>query len=56
LVTKKLFEEGVLSYFLDNFSSAADIFNDCLLMNPTDKVAQIYSDRCQQELSKMKLG
>jgi len=54
--TKKLFEEGVLSYFLDNFSRAAEIFNDCLLMNPTDKVAKIYGDRCEQELSKMKLG
>ncbi len=56
LATKKLFEEGVLSYFLDNFSSAAEIFNDCLLINPTDKVVKIYGDRCEQELSKMKLG
>lgn len=48
LATKTAFEEALLLYHLHSFSNAAQLFEDCLRLNPTDTVAQIYLERCQR--------
>ncbi|MDY6805660.1 MAG: ATP-binding protein [Cyanobacteriota bacterium] len=55
LATQNLFEEGVSFYFLASFRRAAERFDRCLSLDPGDKVAKIYRDRCQQQLSKIKI-
>ncbi|WP_228060517.1 AAA family ATPase [Coleofasciculus sp. LEGE 07092] len=47
LATVSTFEEGLLLYYRDRFSEAAQRFVDCLRINPSDRVAQIYWERCQ---------
>jgi hypothetical protein len=47
LVTKTEFEEALLLYYLNSFSEAAKHFEDVLKVNPEDRVAQLYRDRCQ---------
>ncbi|MBE9229780.1 CHASE2 domain-containing protein [Phormidium sp. LEGE 05292] len=49
LLTKTGFEQAVLLYNLGRFERAAEIFAKCLSLNPLDKVAQIYWQRCQEE-------
>lgn len=48
LVTKTAFEEALLLYNMHAFSKAAQLFEDCLRINPEDTVAQIYLERCQR--------
>lgn len=48
LATTGIFEEGVLYYYGSSFRKAAQRFEECLVQNPKDKVAQIYLDRCRQ--------
>ncbi len=48
LVTKTAFEEALLLYNVHSFSEAAQLFEDCLRLNPEDTVAQIYLERCQR--------
>lgn len=48
LVTKTAFEEALLLYHLHSFNEAAQLFEDCLRLNPEDTVAQIYLERCQR--------
>lgn len=48
LATTGIFEEGVLYYYGSSFRKAAQRFEECLVKNPEDKVAQIYLDRCRQ--------
>ncbi len=47
LATKSMFEEALLLYNRQNLSGAKQLFNDCLGVNPMDRVAQIYLGRCQ---------
>ena len=47
LATKKDFEQALLLYNLGSFYAAARRFQDCLRINPTDRAAQIYLERCQ---------
>ena len=47
LITKTAFEEALLLYNLDSFRKAAKLFEEVLSLNPEDKVAQIYLERCQ---------
>lgn len=51
LETIKIFEEGLLLYYRKSIHKAAQMFADCLRQNPTDPVARIYLDRCQERLS-----
>lgn len=48
LATKTAFEEALLLYHLHSFNEAAQLFEDCLRLNPEDTVAQIYLERCQR--------
>ncbi|HEY9667035.1 MAG TPA: adenylate/guanylate cyclase domain-containing protein [Coleofasciculaceae cyanobacterium] len=48
IVTKTAFEEALLLYNMHAFSEAAQLFEDCLRINPEDTVAQIYLERCQR--------
>lgn len=48
LATKTAFEEALLLYHLHEFGKAAQLFEDCLRLNPEDTVAQIYLMRCQR--------
>ena len=50
LVTKTAFEEGLLLYYRDRLSDAAQRFSECLRVNPEDKVAQHYLKRCQHRM------
>lgn len=49
LSTKTGFEQAVLLYSLGKSQHAAEIFAKCLAVNPQDKVAQIYWQRCQEK-------
>ncbi|HAX80364.1 MAG TPA: guanylate cyclase [Cyanobacteria bacterium UBA11372] len=46
LITKAIFEEALVLYYMKKFSQAAELFADCLRQNPMDNVAQIYLERC----------
>ena len=46
LDTKTTFEQGLVFYNSDRFVEATRLFSACLQINPRDKVAQIYIQRC----------
>ncbi|HEY9708068.1 MAG TPA: adenylate/guanylate cyclase domain-containing protein, partial [Oculatellaceae cyanobacterium] len=46
LATKAIFEEGLFFYHQQFFREAEQRFADVLRVNPADKVAQIYLERC----------
>lgn len=50
LFTKPEFEKALFLYIKGNFAAAANLFKNCLYLNPGDKVAKIYLQRCQQQL------
>lgn len=50
LATKTIFEEGLLLYYRDRLSDAAQRFSECLQVNPGDRVAQHYLKRCQHRM------
>lgn len=50
LATKTAFEEGLMLYYRDRLSDAAQGFSQCLQVNPGDKVAQHYLKRCQHRM------
>ncbi|HEY9301559.1 MAG TPA: adenylate/guanylate cyclase domain-containing protein, partial [Phormidium sp.] len=50
LATKTVFEQALIFYYLQNFSEAAQCFQDCLRINPLDKVIKTYLDRCRQQI------
>ncbi|GAB4288349.1 MAG: hypothetical protein Fur0025_22440 [Oscillatoriaceae cyanobacterium] len=51
LATAAIFEEGLLLSYRKAYSQAVLRFEECLRRNPTDRVAQIYLERCQQQMS-----
>lgn len=46
LVTKTSFETALFLYHQGKISEAAPLFQECLNLNPGDKVAQLYLGRC----------
>ncbi len=46
LETKTIFEQGLVLYNSDRCVEAKRLFSACLEINPKDKVAQIYMQRC----------
>jgi hypothetical protein len=48
LTTKAMFEEAWSLYSSKDLSGAARLLRDCLRINPADKVAQTFLERCQQ--------
>ncbi len=50
IVTKTLFEQALMLYYLRSFKEAWRLFTDCLKINPGDKVVQTYLQRCQKYL------
>ena len=46
LETKTIFEQALVLYNSDNCGEAIRLFSACLEINPNDKVAQIYMQRC----------
>lgn len=48
LATKFAFEQALLLYNLHSFSEAEQLLEDCLRLNPEDRVAQVYLERCQR--------
>ncbi|MBW4681389.1 MAG: AAA family ATPase [Microcoleus vaginatus WJT46-NPBG5] len=48
VATRTLFEEALLLYHWQKLRDAERLFAECLRRNPTDKVAQIYQQRCTQ--------
>ncbi|MBD0343249.1 MAG: response regulator [Coleofasciculus sp. Co-bin14] len=53
LATKTIFEEGLFLYYQQAFRKAAHSFETVLKINPEDKVAQIYLNRCQSPATPM---
>ncbi|MEQ8972544.1 MAG: adenylate/guanylate cyclase domain-containing protein [Coleofasciculus sp. C1-SOL-03] len=47
LVTKTMFEQGLLLYYQRQMQQAAQHFEGVMEMNPSDPVAQLYLRRCQ---------
>ncbi|MFP4300118.1 MAG: PAS domain S-box protein [Spirulinaceae cyanobacterium] len=47
LATKTLFEQALLMYSLKSLGSAYNLFQQCLRLNPGDRVVQIYLERCR---------
>jgi hypothetical protein len=52
LATVGIFEQGLFSYYRHAWQEAADLFQACVRLTPQDRVAQIYLERCRQELAK----
>jgi len=50
MATKTAFEQGLMLYYRDRLSEAAQGFSQCLQVNPGDKVAQHYLKRCQHRM------
>lgn len=50
LATAAIFEEGLLLSYRKAYREAVVRFEECLRRNPIDRVAQIYLQRCQQQL------
>ena len=50
LKTKGIFEEALFLFHRKQFQLASQLLKDCLQTNPRDKVAQIYLERCRQQL------
>jgi CheY-like chemotaxis protein len=50
--TLEEFEEGFVLYHSEEFQDALPLFETVLRVNPTDKAAQIYLERCQEILFK----
>ena len=50
LATRMVFEEALLLYYQHNFNEAAQRFQECRSVNPGDRVAAIYLERCQQQM------
>jgi adenylate cyclase len=46
LETKTMFEQALVLYNINRFVEATKLFSACLQINPRDKVAQIYMQRC----------
>lgn len=49
LATKSIFEQALWLYSKQSYQEAAQRLQDCLDLNPADKVAQIYLERCRQK-------
>ncbi|HEY9708241.1 MAG TPA: adenylate/guanylate cyclase domain-containing protein, partial [Oculatellaceae cyanobacterium] len=47
LATKSLFEKGLFLYYQQDFSEATKRFETVIRINPKDRVAQIYLERCR---------
>ncbi|AFZ19745.1 protein kinase domain-containing protein [Allocoleopsis franciscana] len=47
LTTFQIFIEALHNYNSRHFRKAKQLFSECLRLNPRDKVAQIYQQRCQ---------
>ncbi|NEP62283.1 MAG: CHASE2 domain-containing protein [Symploca sp. SIO2G7] len=47
LATKSTFEQALWRYHQHCFQEAAELLQDCLKINPADRAAQIYLERCQ---------
>jgi class 3 adenylate cyclase len=57
LITKTAFEQALLLYNLQKIREAEQLFTHCLRLNPMDKAAKIYRQRCtQQYLVERSLG
>lgn len=52
LATVGIFEQGLFAYYRYAWQEAADLFQACVRLTPQDRVAQIYLERCRQELAK----
>jgi adenylate cyclase len=50
LSTQAVFEQGVTLYHQQSFKESASFLEICLDLNPSDKVSQIYWERCQKKL------
>jgi len=50
LATKSIFEEGLLLYHQQAFKEAVQKFEECLRLNPSDTVAQIYFERSYRQM------
>lgn len=50
LAMRMVFEEALLLYYQHNFGEAAKRFQECRSVNPGDRVAAIYLERCQQQM------
>ena len=47
LATAEDFENGRYLYFQKEFADAGEFFSRVLRVNPSDKVTQVYSERCR---------
>ena len=51
IATRQIFEQAWVLYHQEKFTMASLLFQDCLSQNPRDQVAQIYLERCQQQIN-----
>lgn len=49
LATKSIFEQALWLYNQQSYQEATQRLQDCLDLNPLDKVAQIYLERCRRK-------
>jgi class 3 adenylate cyclase len=46
LATKPIFEKALFRYYQGNIEQAVQLLSDCLQIDPSDRVAEIYLERC----------
>ncbi|RZB35027.1 MAG: hypothetical protein SRB1_00795 [Desulfobacteraceae bacterium Eth-SRB1] len=46
--TKRIFEEALANYHLKNIDASQKMLQKCLKLNPLDRPAQVYLDRCKE--------
>jgi hemerythrin len=47
--TLQKFTEGLSFYNFNNFTEAKQLFEECLRINPEDRVARVYLQCCQKQ-------
>ncbi|MGE5655631.1 MAG: CHASE2 domain-containing protein [Actinomycetota bacterium] len=50
LITKSAFEEALFLYYMGKYDQASPLLEQCLQVNPKDRVAYIYLERCQRSI------
>ncbi|WP_017303675.1 adenylate/guanylate cyclase domain-containing protein [Spirulina subsalsa] len=54
--TLTLFQQAIEQYRLFSFERAESLFSECLTLNPFDKVAKVYLNRCQEKYYHFKVS
>ena len=52
LETKPIFESALLNYYQENIEEAISVFENCIKINPGDRTARAYLEKCRSRVDK----